>query len=79
MSEMSKLRWRCRRGMKELDVLMNRYLDQRYEQASEEERAVFVDLIDVQDPDLYTWFIGRAEPDRDDFKKIVALILDLPH
>jgi len=32
--ELGKLRWRCRRGMKELDVLLARYMDERFCSAS---------------------------------------------
>jgi antitoxin CptB len=31
--EIGKLRWRCRRGMRELDVLLSRYLDEEYRTA----------------------------------------------
>ena len=54
-----KLRWRCRRGMQELDVLMLRYLDQRYPAASEPERAVFLRLLDTEDDKLWHWMMGH--------------------
>jgi antitoxin CptB len=39
MTELSRLRWLCRRGMKELDVVMSRYLEQHYATASGAEQA----------------------------------------
>jgi antitoxin CptB len=36
--EIGRLRWRCRRGMKELDVLLTRYVDEHYAQASSEDQ-----------------------------------------
>ena len=38
---MGKLRWRCRRGMKELDILLARYMDERFRSASPPSRRRF--------------------------------------
>ena len=59
MSELSRLRWLCRRGMKELDVVVTTYLDVYYEQASSEEQRQFRKLLDMADPDLYGLLLGR--------------------
>lgn len=59
MSEISRLRWLCRRGMKELDLVMTKYLDNYYEKVSIEEQAEFRQLLDLQDPDLYALILGR--------------------
>lgn len=62
MSELSRLRWRCRRGMKELDELLTRYLDQHYAAATQEEQRQFEQLLEMQDPDIYAFMIGRSRP-----------------
>lgn len=62
MSELARLRWRCRRGMKELDELLSRYLDEHYSEASREEQALFERLLEMQDPDIYAYLIGREAP-----------------
>jgi antitoxin CptB len=63
-TELKKLRWRCRRGMRELDQLFGRYLDRRWAQASEAERGVFLYLLDCEDDKLWRWFMGyEACPD----------------
>lgn len=59
MSEISKLRWRCRRGMKELDVLLVSYLENHYPTAEAEERAAFEALLELQDPYLFGLVTGR--------------------
>ncbi len=51
--DIGKLRWRCRRGTKELDVLTTRYLDHHYASASLEEQLAFAALLELQDPELY--------------------------
>lgn len=62
MSEHAKLYWRCRRGMKELDFLMLRYLEQTYGGASADEQRIFRELLELQDPDLFAYLIGRSIP-----------------
>jgi antitoxin CptB len=57
-----KLRWRCRRGMKELDILLTRYVDERYGAASAEERQAFEGLLETQDPVIYAYCLGQERP-----------------
>ena len=62
--ELKKLRWGCRRGMRELDQLFGRYLDQRWGQAPTAERAVFLQLLETEDDKLWRWSMGyEACPD----------------
>lgn len=62
MSEQARLKWLCRRGMKELDVLLEHYLAHEYQQASEEERAAFRELLENQDPVLWDYVMERDQP-----------------
>ena len=73
-----KLRWRCRRGMQELDVLMLRYLDQRYPAASEPERAVFLRLLDTEDDKLWHWMMGHEAAADAELDALVQRIRQLP-
>jgi antitoxin CptB len=61
-AELGRLRWRCRRGMKELDILLTHYLDHGYGAASAEERAAFRRLLEVQDPLIYAYCLGQERP-----------------
>ena len=63
--ELGKLRWRCRRGMKELDVLLARYVDERFRNASGPEQDAFRRLLDAQDTDLYAYCLGSERPPRE--------------
>ncbi|NLG75611.1 MAG: succinate dehydrogenase assembly factor 2 [Xanthomonadaceae bacterium] len=58
----TKLRWRCRRGMKELDVVLERYLEQRYACAPIAEQQAFEALLDLPDPQLFAYVMRREEP-----------------
>jgi antitoxin CptB len=77
-SELRRLRWRCRRGMRELDQLMLRYLDQCWLQADATERDLFEHLLACEDDRLWRWFMGRESPENTDLARLVQRILDLP-
>jgi antitoxin CptB len=76
--ELKRLRWRCRRGMRELDQLMLRYLDQRYQKAPTDERNVFLQLLDCEDDKLWAWFMGREQPEDALLEQIIKHITALP-
>ena len=60
--QIGKLRWRCRRGMKELDLLTLGYLERYYPSASAEDQQAFAELLELQDPLLMSYMVGRETP-----------------
>ncbi|MEQ1558112.1 MAG: succinate dehydrogenase assembly factor 2 [Methyloglobulus sp.] len=52
MDELAKLRWQCRRGCKELDLILCQYLETRYPTADAEEKAHFKALLKLDDGEL---------------------------
>ena len=76
--ELRRLRWRCRRGMRELDQLLGRYLDREWRQASEAQRGVFLRLLETEDDKLWRWFMGYDAPTDADLAALVARIRRLP-
>jgi len=54
-----RLLWRCRRGMKELDILLERYVRSQVAQASAEDRATLKQLLDLPDPELADYLFGH--------------------
>lgn len=55
-----RLRWLLRRGMKELDVLMERYYAHRFASAPASEKAAFLRLVTLaEDPDIWAWVMGH--------------------
>lgn len=69
-----RLRWLCRRGMKELDVLLARFLERGYETAPAAARAAFERLLEVPDPELHALLTGRSDPPDGDLADVVARI-----
>ena len=70
------IKWRCRRGVQELDILLHRFYDQKYLTLSIEEQQNFKALLDLQDPILINWLVKRQQPDAE-FKDLVKEILSL--
>ena len=70
--EQRRLRWRCRRGMRELDVLLTAYLDSRYQRASAKTQEDFAYLLEQEDDQLWDWLLGRSVPDEARLAAIVA-------
>lgn len=58
----TRLRWQCRRGMLELDELLQSYLDRRYAHANENEQHAFRTLLTLSDQELFDYFFGALAP-----------------
>ena len=58
----AQLRWRCRRGMRELDLLLLRYLDNVYARAPNAEKSAFVRLLDEPDDRLWRYLYADCVP-----------------
>ena len=57
--ELGKLRWRCRRGMKELDVLLTRYVEEQYRGAPAAHQEAFRTLLEAPDTVIYAYCFGQ--------------------
>lgn len=77
-AELQRLRWRCRRGMRELDQLFGRYLDSVWPVASADERMTFERLLACEDDRLWRWFLGYEIAEDPDLHALVERIRALP-
>lgn len=59
---LSRLRWRCRRGMLENDLVLERFLARRGDAITEDEVALLDRLLNLPDNELWDLFAGRTEP-----------------
>ncbi|MGN6313552.1 MAG: succinate dehydrogenase assembly factor 2 [Rhodanobacteraceae bacterium] len=69
-----RLRWRCRRGTRELDALLGGWLDRAGAQAGEQKLAAFDALLDEPDPLIWDWLMGHTRVPRADWQEIVDAI-----
>jgi antitoxin CptB len=71
----SRLRWQCRRGMKELDQLLTSYLEDGYEAAGEADKAAFRALLELSDPELVGYLLQRRKPGSEIIARGIDIIL----
>jgi len=64
MKELERTRWRCRRGLLELDVVLQRFIDKHYEKLDEEALRQFEALLDLADNDLWDMIALEEATDR---------------
>ena len=62
MSIDKRLRWRCRRGTRELDLILERFLIVAGSTLTEAEEATFGRLLEEADQNILDWVAGRAPP-----------------
>ena len=72
----NRLRWAARRGMLELDLLLNGFLDHGYARLTPEQQTVFQRLLGCEDQDLFAWLLGHAHPPDPDLQAMVRLVRD---
>lgn len=59
----SKIKWHCRRGMLELDLFLEGFINNHLDKMSDMECEVFDEFLKTPDPVLYAWFMGNAQPE----------------
>ncbi len=58
---LQRVRWRARRGLLELDIVLGRFIDAHYARLDEKEKQAFEELLDMPDNPLWDMITGRAE------------------
>jgi antitoxin CptB len=58
---LQRIRWRCRRGLLELDIIFGRFVDAHYAQLTEAERQTFEVFLDMPDNPLWDLVSGRTD------------------
>lgn len=69
-----KLHWKCRRGMKEMDILFEHYLNGYYPQADILHQQAFQALCDMQDPIISDYLFERSTPDSEAVADIIEIM-----
>lgn len=74
MSNLSKIKWRCRRGVKELDIVLCNYLEKYIESEEVNNEALttaFKELLELEDPVLYAMLLGEVKADSKNQQKVL--------
>lgn len=72
----TKLKWRCRRGMRELDELLTAYADDCYDAAEPDEKAAFEALLSLPDPEIAAYLLKKQEPEKGAISNVIQRILE---
>ena len=73
-AERSRLLWRCRRGIREMDIVLTEFLQQSYDTLPDDSKKAFVQLLDEPDLDILNWIMGKGEPENIALKNIILLV-----
>ncbi|MFT5081989.1 MAG: antitoxin CptB [Lentisphaeria bacterium] len=72
----NRLKWACRRGMLELDLILLPFLENVFPRLEKNEQLLFEKLLEGEDQDMFNWFLRKADPEEEDLKIIVGIIRD---
>lgn len=79
MSEIAKLKWHCRRGMRELDILLVTYCEKYYPTASALEQHAFARFLELQDDVIFDYVFGAGQPNTEELIELVNKIKTVLH
>ena len=74
MADLDRIRWRCRRGLLELDLILKRFLETHFDRLDSRQRDLFNQLLDEPDNDLLDWILGRKESFESRYRPLVELL-----
>lgn len=77
MSELDRVRWHCRRGMLELDLVLSRFLERHFADLPPHERAAFKGLLELSDNELWDVVSGRLHPETPAASAVVRLLREI--
>ena len=70
----SRLLWQCRRGIKEMDIIFQDFINHLYDQLTDDKKNAFSRLLDEQDLDILNWIMGKDKPRDNELVNIVNII-----
>lgn len=74
--ERNRLFWGSRRGMLELDLILLPFLDNVYPTLEQGDKERYWKLLDMEDQDMYAWFLSRQKPEDPELQRIVDIVRD---
>ncbi|MGB9092536.1 MAG: succinate dehydrogenase assembly factor 2 [Gallionella sp.] len=74
MKNLERIRWRSRRGMLELDIVLGRFIDRHYAQLDEAGQRAFEELLDTPDNLLWDMIAGGKQATQEGHQALLELI-----
>jgi antitoxin CptB len=72
--EYNRLVWASRRGMLELDLILQPFIENVYKNLDDIDQKSFDMLLEEQDQDLFNWFLKKEEPENENLLRIVKIV-----
>lgn len=72
--EYNRLVWASRRGMLELDLILQPFIENVYKNLDDIDQKSFDVLLEEQDQDLFNWFLKKEEPENENLLRIVKIV-----
>lgn len=70
----ARVRWACRRGMRELDMAIMPFFNYEYDILNDQDKRTFVRLLECDDPDLFNWLMNYGVPQEQELLRMIQLI-----
>ena len=70
----SRILWRCRRGIKEMDIVLQDFIKDSYDELNNENKSAFSKLLEEQDLDILNWVLGKEKPEDKTLIEIIKKI-----
>lgn len=70
----SRILWRCRRGIKEMDIVLQDFIKNSYDELNNENKSAFSKLLEEQDLDILNWILGKDKPEDKTLIEIIKKI-----
>jgi antitoxin CptB len=74
MKNLERIRWRSRRGLLELDIVLGRFIDKHYAQLDETGKRAFEELLDTPDNPLWDMIAGGQQATQESHQALLELI-----
>lgn len=74
MDSLAQLKWRCRRGAKELDYLLLAFLEQKFDTLNKQQQHLFIELLQLPDTQLIFYLLGDKTPQSKGLAQLVKKI-----
>lgn len=73
----SSLLWRCRRGLREMDLLLQYFIEKRFDLLTNEEKDAFEQLLEQPDLDIMAWITRRTEPPNEQIRHLIEIMREI--